>query len=142
MSDYKILLCEQCAGLKAELSQADFDRKAWKADCLRTQAALDLIAADERDFMELIEDERRKGNILQAVVDRLKHDLKVETAIAGTRYRSIIMLEADAVTLRAEVERLRAALRGLFEWGVKHDPTDLDPWMIARAALSPQEGTP
>ena len=40
------------ASLEAELSQADFDRKAWKADCLRTQEALRAALAPRSERRE------------------------------------------------------------------------------------------
>ena len=109
MSDYKILLCEQCAGLKAELSQADFDRKAWKADCRRTQAALDAEHLSRLSSDEQMRFQIKRAEGLQAEVSELEDDrlagVKREVALttelgAALEEHEAMRVENEAMTAR------------------------------------------
>jgi len=110
MSDYKILLCEQCAGLKAELSQADFDRKAWKAECFRIEALL----REARDRVVELELEVKRWRSVEGTQNRCDPECvhcaawrgRPAPSPASTLVAAFEKLEADTVTFErwCEVE--------------------------------------
>ena len=110
--------------------------------CSAKQALLDHVAADERDFMELVEGYKRERDAEH--LSRLSSDEQMRFQIKraeGLRAEVARQdLEISALTERfvplvEEVERLRAALRDVASAGVLGEAQD-----VARAALERASG--